>query len=215
VLRLVESQGVSAVLKDYSSSRWWFRHTVGWLLAVREAAAYRALRDVPGVPRLLTGVSWDGLLLEYVDGPNCRKAAGPWTPLFFQQLSELLRAVRQRGVLHLDVKRNVLVSRDGRPFLIDFATSIVLPSWLGPLRRLVLRLAADYDEQDVARLKRLLAPHLFTSQDEGKLMRRLPLAGLVRFLQEAIQRPVRWLTGQQPRPLQSPIGGEDHHASAA
>jgi hypothetical protein len=205
VVRLVEFQGARAVLKDFSGSSRWFRHSVGAYLTLREARAYRALEGVEGIPRLLRRIRPDGLLLEFIEGANCREASGDtFTPGFFQELGALLEAVRGRGVLHLDVKRNVLRSGAGRPFLIDFATSVVLPRWLGPLRRWVLRLAAAYDQQDVAKLKRLVAPHLLTVQDEAVLARPLPLAGVVRFIQDLIQRSVRGLTGRRGRPPQPP-----------
>lgn len=226
VLRVVEHRGGFAVLKDYSYSRWLFRHTVGAFLAAREACAYRAVAGLQGVPRLLRRVGLHGLLLEYVAGDNCRETeTGRCSHAFFEQLGALLQAVRQRGVLHLDVKRNVLRSREGQPFLVDFATAVVLPWWLGSWRDSLLQLAAAYDEQDVAKLKRLVAPDLLTPEDERLMCRRLPLAGLVRFIEQLLQRVVCWCTGQPPRSLQPPAGpiparnpagaSGDNHATAA
>jgi hypothetical protein len=197
-LRLVRYGASVAVLKDYSGSRPLFRRTCAAYLARREAAAYRRLHGLPGVPRLLGRVGRDGLLLEYVPGWNCRdEGAGRLGSRFFEELREILRAVRSAGVLHMDVKRNVLVSDAGRPVLVDFGASYVIPGWLGPLRRFLVGLAAQYDEREVVKLKALIDPRQVTAEERAVLARALPLEGVVSLVEGLIQKVTfgmaRWL----------------------
>jgi hypothetical protein len=190
-LRLVEYRGTLAVLKDYSDSGAVFRRTCGAYLARREAAAYRRLAGVRGVPRLLGHAGRDGLLLEYCPGWNCREGQhSAVTPAFFDELRDILAVVRAAGVLHLDVKRNVLVAQDEHPVLIDFGASWVIPRWLGPLRSVLLPIAAKYDEREVVKLKSLIAPQLLTEKEQVTLATALPMEKLVSFVETLLQKTV-------------------------
>src|SRR5688572_22258413 len=107
-VRVIQYKGRKAVLKDYSRSRPIFRHTCGAYMTRREAAAYHQIHDIPGIPRFHGCVGRDGLLLEYIDGRNALQSPpSSFDPGFFLQLSEILSAIRARGVLHCDVVRNV------------------------------------------------------------------------------------------------------------
>jgi hypothetical protein len=138
-------------------------------------------------------VGGHGLLLEYIDGVNCREAKPLVDSRFFDKLRELLHAIRGAGVLHGDVKRNVLYSKSGEPVLVDLAASIIIPWWLAPLRNLVISTAAAYDEREVLKLKAQVAPQLVTDTDAQRLACRLPFEWLVHGVQELVQTCARAL----------------------
>ena len=199
-VRVVDHQGTLAVLKDFSSSSAGFRRVCGAYLARREAAAYRRLRGVTGVPRLLRRVRPDGLLIEYMEGRNCVEiGGGDLAPAFFADLQSILRDVRARGVLHGDVKRNVVCTPEGRPVLVDFAASLVLPAWLPPLPGWTARLAERYDERAVAKLKARAAPQLVTPEDEQLLGRTLPLERLLKLGERLLRRVTHWIMRREAR----------------
>jgi len=174
-LTLVQLDGQVALLKNFARESVLFRRSLGWFMARREAAAYRRLAGVQGVPQLLGRRLPDGLMLEFFrTGTLARIAGEQLTQDFFKRLVEVLRDVRGSGVLHGDIGHNVLVTASGQPVLVDFGSSFVIPQWLPILRSTILRLGALHDELAVIKLKARSAPHLMTDSDQRLLARRLP-----------------------------------------
>ncbi len=99
------------------------------LMIRREFEIYRRLEDVPGVPKCFGLQDGKRLLLEFIDGHSLRLSNHelPDREAFFAELLEIIQAVHRAGVAHADLKRkdNILVTRDGRPRLIDFGTAVV------------------------------------------------------------------------------------------
>lgn len=184
-VRVVETPPGWAVRKDFSHSRALARLTVGALMAHREARAYARLSGIAGVPRLLSRPAIDALLLERIEGVPL--AAGV-TQEFFDDLRTLLARLRSRGVLHGDVKRNVLVTPSGGAALVDFGASFVVPSGAGALGRGLVALAARYDERSIAVLKARVAPHLLTTHERGLVGAALPLERAVKLGERLLRR---------------------------
>ncbi len=197
---LIDYAGQPAVLKSYAHGGWLFRTIAGAHLIRREAAAYRRLDGVMGVPRLLARMGRDALVVEHIEGRNCTAdAPRPLDADFFAALSDILRASRAHGVLHGDVKRNVLCAGDGRPWLVDFGASFVIGAWLRPLRPLILRVAAVYDQRTVAKLKRQIAPQLLTADELRLLDARLPFEGTVKRGERLLRWGTQWIKRRESR----------------
>ena len=176
VVRLVEYAGGEAILKDFSRSPRLFRSSFGALLTAHETRAYRRLDGAPGVPRLIRRIGRDGLLVQCVAGVNCRDAApNDLTQGFFDAALELFSRVRARGVLHMDIGRNLILGVDGRPWLVDFGSSLVLSRALGPLRSRMTNLRKKYDERALFKIKRRKAPHLLRESELERSAATLPL----------------------------------------
>lgn len=158
-------------------------------MAQREARAYGRLGGIAGVPRLLARPAADALLLERIEGRPC---AGPRatavTQAFFDDLDALLARLRSRGVLHGDVKRNVLVTPAGGAALVDFGASFVVPTWAGPLGRRLVALAVLYDERSVARLKARVAPDSLTPRERDLVDAAMPLERAVKAAERLLRR---------------------------
>jgi hypothetical protein len=196
VLQVVERRGQRALRKDFSSASPCVRRTTGALMMRRERAAYRRLDGVPGVPRLLGPAGCDGLLLEHIQGRDATACAPTaFTAAFFDELHGILANLRARGVLHGDVKRNVMRTAEGRPVLFDFGASFVIRWWLWPVRGLLLRTAAGYDARAVAKLKRQVAPQLLTPGDGQLLAASMPFEALVELGERVLQRGIKWVLG--------------------
>ena len=208
-LRLVKCRGGVALLKDFSCSSAFFRRTLGAYMVHREVAAYRRLKGISGVPRLIGSTGRNGLLLEYVEGLNCETLSGYNFPQdFFDRLLRILKTLRTRGVLHGDIRRNVLITPSGAPVLVDFGSSCVIPRWLYPIRSLILHTGGKYEERSVAKLKRRVAPRLLTAEERSLLARPMPFEFLVKLL----ERLIRSATGcvirlSQRQPFQEAGGG--------
>lgn len=118
---------------------------IGRFLTRREARVYRALDGTPGIPRFIGVVGRDaGFLHEFVPGhPLGRHETVADT--FFAELRALLTHLHERDIAYVDLnkRQNILVGDDGRPYLIDFQISIMLPTtgWgrLWPMRWILRR----------------------------------------------------------------------------
>ncbi len=137
-LALLEVEGHKYVLKTVEDMPWLLKVTLGrWLLS-REISTYRRLAGLEGIPRLIARVGKDAFLLSYEEGFPLRKETKPHIKDHsFDQLSALVEAIHERGVVHLDLgqRKNILVRPDGMPVIVDFGSAMGgnLPRPLGRL----------------------------------------------------------------------------------
>jgi hypothetical protein len=141
------------------------------LLLRREEAVYAALGGIGGVPRWLGRVDDCTFAVQYIDGRPLDHAPPP--PGFFGLLAHLVSAIHFRGVAISDLNKrsNILVSHDGRPFVVDFQLSLrrrdELP-W--PLRSLVAALVRYIQRRDLYHIykhKRRLRPGELTADEDA------------------------------------------------
>ena len=170
---LVEWRGEKLVVKSFARKsllvRW-----IGRPQVKREALAYRALEDLPGIPRLRAWPDRDTLVMDYLEGrriTHLRLEPGS-SRGFVEELWSLLESIHRRGVAHMDLRGrdNVLVSPDGHVRIIDFAASHIAPE--GSLRRRFLfPLLRSIDRSAFLKWKRLLTPEDLTDRERRKLRR--------------------------------------------
>lgn len=120
----------------FISMRW-----LGYWLARHEAAVLSRLQDLTNIPRLLGPVYVDGKLAPnavaraYIPGHPMR-AKEVLNVSFFEELQSTLKNVHARQIAYMDLhkRENVIVGEDGRPYLIDFQVSFLIPtSWWAKL----------------------------------------------------------------------------------
>ena len=148
VLWIVEEDGVEAVVKDYSPNGFFYRNVIGRFLVWREKKAYRSLRGLNGVPALLRVIDGKALVLQRILGESLEdlETRRRLPKSFFDELESLVKEIHLRGLAHCDLKRapNILVGRDGKPYILDWSASVSrreLP--LFPLNRIYERLLSD------------------------------------------------------------------------
>lgn len=122
---------------------------LGQWLAQREAAHYRRLTGMANVPALCGAVTADGVALphavahDYVEGhPLSRYDQLPES--FLLELQAAFAEVHRRQMAYVDLhkRENILVGVDGKPYLIDFQVSFMLPEKAGafePMQRWLLK----------------------------------------------------------------------------
>ncbi|HTW93504.1 MAG TPA: hypothetical protein VMD30_01840 [Tepidisphaeraceae bacterium] len=162
---------------------------IGQWLCRREVRFYRALQDLPNVPRLLGTLEDRGFVHAYVAGvplTECHRVPQQ----FFTALQNLIAEIHRRGIAYADTNKcsNILFCDDGQPHLIDFQISWDLHE-LGntALNRWWLRRLQHEDRRHVLKHKSRLCPAELSPEERQFLDHRSAILRLHRFF----SRPVR------------------------
>ncbi len=176
-IRIIEIDGVRAVLKDVHGRHWLYRCMLGRFALGREHRIYKLLEGVDGVPRTYGMIDRDGLLIEYVDGTyisRLKVRSGEYVVPedLYDRCFAVVDGMHARGVFHLDLRnrKNFLIGEGGEVYVIDFASSFCVPRWL-PFRGAFVRLLSCFDHAGVLKMKRLLSPERLT-EDETRFLTR-------------------------------------------
>jgi hypothetical protein len=98
------------------------------LMSSHEYKIYKMIADIEGVPELGPRLGWRGYFHEYIEGKTLHELKDTPEVLpenFFNELKDIVDQVNKRRILYVDMnkKGNVIMSDDGKPFLIDFQIS--------------------------------------------------------------------------------------------
>jgi hypothetical protein len=164
-VRLVTCGAILAAEKTYRDKGGLVR-LLGSVLVAWERFIYGKLGGVEGIPGMVPGADRYTLLTVFMGGTNLRDArSSPGRP-YYDSLKALISRMHGRGVVHLDLRnrRNYGIDEEGRPYLVDFASSLYLP-WGGPVRRLL----EGIDWMGYAKVKEKISPGLL-DEEEKKLL---------------------------------------------
>jgi serine/threonine protein kinase len=166
---IVEEKGVRAVVKDFSTSKFLFRNTVGRFLVWRESKAYRTMKNLKGIPSLYRVIDGLALVLEEVRGRNLEELEDRMEipQAFFDALKDLVAGFHKRGLAHCDLKRapNTLLGNDGLPYIIDWGASISAKEFsLFPMNLIYRRFLLD-DYMAIIKIKLRHTPEAVTPKE--------------------------------------------------
>ncbi len=179
---------------------------IGRFLTNREVRLYTEVQGLSGVPRLIGRVGETGFLHEFVPGHALGRREQV-SDAFFDELADLLLTLHSRHIAYVDLnkRQNVLMGDDGRPYLIDFQISLLLPpiGWrrLAPVQWLLRRFQRA-DRYHVLKHKRRLRPDRMT-EDEWKQVGRI---GVWIRLHRLLARPLTMLRRRTLQRLQQADG---------
>jgi RIO-like serine/threonine protein kinase len=114
------------VVRDTRQARSWARCLARYLMRrERRALMHLATAGIDGIPAVLSS-DRHTLTRTWIEGAPMHLAR-PRDPAYFRAASRLLRRVHAADVLHNDLAKetNWLVTRDGRPALVDFQLASV------------------------------------------------------------------------------------------
>jgi hypothetical protein len=161
------------LIKDFAAKPAWVR-LLGRLQVARECGAYRRLAGLSGPPAFHGRVDAHALALEYVDARPLSQTEqrAQQGPVCFDALSRIVHGLHAAGVAHLDLRRqdNVLLDREGRVRVVDFASAL----WLrpgGPWHRRLFGLLRFTDETALLKWKQLLGAGTYTESEQALLRR--------------------------------------------
>jgi hypothetical protein len=186
-----EVGGRRFVVKDFGPRPWLVRRWWGRWVLRREWRRLERLRDIDGVPRLLGWIDADAFAMEWLDADRLpRQKDHTLAPLFFERLERLVDAVHARGISHGDLRRkNILVDRQQRPYLIDFATAFYVGA-SARSRRLFDRVC-EVDRLTVLKLKAYYCPDSLTDDERLCLEHQPWTLRAGRFLRKRVYRPLK------------------------
>lgn len=184
----IEDGDAQAVVKDYSVNRWVFRNLVGRFLVWREKKAYRALKGMQGAPALYGVVEGLALVLEEIRGKSIEglEKQERLPASFFEALRNLVETFHRRGLCHCDLKRaaNVLIGKDGNPYLIDWSAAILEREFrFFPASMIYERFLLD-DRHAVIKFQLRHCPEAVSDKDLARYQHRSALERAVRKLRD-------------------------------
>jgi RIO-like serine/threonine protein kinase len=129
VFTVTDNNGQKFVVKDFSACKPLVRQTWGRLILWRESRAFIRLQHIEGTPGPAISLEGWAIKYPYIDGFTLREAminGYEFKKLFFEELEALVITVHNEAAVHLDLRnaRNILVTGNGKPALIDFQTAI-------------------------------------------------------------------------------------------
>jgi tRNA A-37 threonylcarbamoyl transferase component Bud32 len=192
---VVEEDGVRAIVKDFSTSRFVFRNTAGRFLVWREARAYKRMKDLEGVPALYGTINGLALVIREIPGTSIEdledRVRIPET--FFSDLKDLVSRIHARGLAHCDLKRapNTIVGHRWQPFIIDWGASIAEREFRPfPLNLIYRRFLRD-DYIAIVKMKLRHIPDKVTREERDLYYRRSRLERLMRSIRDRLRGIVK------------------------
>ncbi len=197
-LFIVHRQGRRYVVKDYRARPRIYRWSIGIMATWREAKNYRRLAGLPGIPAFGGRIDRYALAVEFIPGRNAdRFTQGELPAAFFSELRTIIQGVHERGVVLGDLRnsKNIMVTEQGRPVLIDFSTGFGRGGWWNPLQRWLYRIFEQDDLLGVAKLKRRYAPELMTDEERRGLEEGLPLERPAHAMRDTFKAVIKRVIG--------------------
>jgi tRNA A-37 threonylcarbamoyl transferase component Bud32 len=188
---VVEENGQRAVIKDYSTNKFIFRNTVGRFLVWREEKAYKKLKDLRGVPNIYRVIDGLALAIEQIPGRDLKKVTREMQipDTFLGALKDLVNDMHRRGIAHCDLKKatNILMDKDGLPYIIDWGASISEKEFrFYPLNLIYRRFVLD-DQMAVIKLKLRYTRHAVTPAENKRYKNRDKAEKHIRIIRDRLR----------------------------
>jgi len=192
VIWVIEEKGVRAIVKDFSNNRFLYRNIIGKFLIWRERRAYKTLKGLKGIPACYGVIDGLALILEEIPSRPLKKHNKniKLSDTFFDELKNIVDSFHKRGLAHCDLKNgaNVLVGRDGRPYIVDWSASISEKEFrFFPLNRIYLRFVLD-DRFAIIKLKMRYAPETLTLEEKRQYAQQSPMERGVRGIRDRLRK---------------------------
>jgi hypothetical protein len=192
ILRVIEENGMKAVVKDFSLNGFLFRSIAGKFLVWREKKAYQKLQGIRGIPVFYGAVKGPALLIEEIPGRklNAVHQTMGIPRQFYSDLRLLLEAVHNAGLAHCDLKRepNIIVGDDGMPYIVDWSASISKSEFgIFPLSLIFKRFVRD-DLNAIIKLKLKYNPELVSPEEKTNYLNRGLFERIIRDIRDRSRR---------------------------
>ena len=167
-LYLYRKNGQVWVLKDFQPCTPFVRKTWGRFLIRREYQALSRLRGIKGIPGEPFVMDAYAIGYQYIPGRTLRETPpNQINDRFFYHLEDLVKQMHERNMVHLDIRnrRNVLITDNGLPALLDFQSSFNLDR----VPRMLHSLMKDIDISGVYKIWQLKQPETLDQDRKARL----------------------------------------------
>lgn len=126
-------------IKDFSESPWLIKNTFGRLFIKNEVSKMLKLRENKSIPSEVERISPYAFAFKHIEGKPLKKIHGKvLNKDFFITLEENVKEMQNKNIVHLDLRNlgNIIMGKDGYPYIIDFQSSLgvkYLPKFLRKL----------------------------------------------------------------------------------
>jgi len=187
-LWVVEEDGRRAIVKDYSTNRFLYRNTIGRFLVWRESKAYRMLRGLQGVPTFYRVIDGLAIVIEEISGKNMEAFQNDekLPEGFFKELEALVKSIHGHGLAHCDLKRapNILLGDDGRPYIVDWSSSIFEREFRFSLLNLIYKRLIMDDFNAITKIRLRHCPERVSPEEKRRYYHRSEAEKFVRFIRD-------------------------------
>lgn len=128
-------------IKDFSESPWLIRNTFGKLFIKNEVSKMLKLRDNKSVPGGVKRISPYAFAFNYIEGKPLKGIHGKVLDKeFFITLEKNVKRMQDKNIVHLDLRNlgNIIMGKDGYPYIIDFQSAISVKFLPKSLRKILL-----------------------------------------------------------------------------
>lgn len=169
---------------------WLFRPLTGWI-SRREYRIYQMVSDLPGIPALGPRYGKRGYFHRFIEGhtlheierhiqeqfhvvigdPAIAHYATSLAPDFFDQLRVIVETVHRRRIFYADLNKrgNIICSREGKPYLIDFQICLPIPvrqGWVGTLTEKIFQRLIREDLYHLYKHKHTFQPQGLSEKEQ-------------------------------------------------
>lgn len=196
---LINKEGYHAVVKDYSKRGFVCRVFLGSFVTWRESYIYSRLHDLEGIPDFYGRIDKYAFAIEFIDGKTSaeyRKGEVPAS--LFDDIKQLISKIHARRIVLCDMRnnKNIIITKDFKPFLIDFAASFTRGWRVNLLKKILFDLFAQDDLLGIAKLKKRLYPELLSVQEAEKLEKGLPFQTNAILIRNTIRKYLKKLVAK-------------------
>lgn len=127
VFRYNDGDKLDLTIKDFSGSPWLVRKTLGKTFINIEGHTMIKLKDNPSITNGIVFLSPYTLAFNFVKGAAIEEFHNRDIPKeFFLTLEKNVKEMHKRNIVHLDLRNlgNIIVGKDGYPYIIDFQSCI-------------------------------------------------------------------------------------------
>jgi len=158
------------VIKDFLPCHPIIRKTWGRFFAKREYLAFAKLQGISGIPKSPFMLDEYAVCYEFISGKTLKDTPSELiSDDYFFQLEELVAMMHAGNLVHLDIRnrRNILVTDDGKPALLDFQSCLNLER----VPKFLHNLLIDIDFSGVYKNWHKVKPQLLDDKRKARLDR--------------------------------------------